>query len=100
MSNENIRFKTKKINFFIERIINSGLVKEIISRLNPTCVILFGSIRKGDSDKESDIDIFIETPLKEFDFSKYEKKLKHPIEAIIESNLDELQPHLFNNVIN
>ena len=98
--NENIRFKTKKMNFFIERIVDSGLIEDIISNLNPSCIILFGSIRKGDSDKESDIDIFIESPLNTFDFSKYERKLKHPIQAIIEPSLNKLQPHLFNNVVN
>lgn len=99
-ANENIRFKTKKINFFVEKIVDSGLVEDIVSKLNPTCIILFGSIRKGDSDKESDIDIFIESPLTEFDFSKYEKKLNHPVQAIIEPSLNKLQPHLFNNVVN
>ena len=98
--NENIRFKTKKINFFIERIVDSGLVEDIVRNLNPSCIILFGSIRKGDSDKESDIDIFIESALNTFDFSEYERKLKHPIQAIIEPSLKKLQPHLFNNVVN
>lgn len=98
--NEDLRFRTKKIHFFVERIVDSGLVEDIAEKLNPSCIILFGSISKGDSDKESDIDIFIESPLKKFDFSVYEKKLSHPIQAIIEPSLNKLQPRLFNNVVN
>ena len=49
-------FKIKKINYFIEKIAASGLLEELIQQLNPSCIILFGSFRKGDSEKESDID--------------------------------------------
>ena len=94
-------FKTKKINYFIERIVNSGLIKEIADRLNPSCVILFGSIRKGDSVKESDIDLFIESPVKKhISLVKFEKKLKHKIQLFIEPNINELNDELFNNVVN
>jgi len=98
---ENLVFKTKKINYFVERIVNSGLIKELIKKLNPSCVILFGGIRKGDSVKESDIDIFIESHFKkQIDIKKYEKKLKHKIQLFIETDINNLQPNLFNNVVN
>ena len=50
-------FKIKKINYFIERIVASGLIDFLVENLNPSCVILFGSIRKGESVRESDIDL-------------------------------------------
>ena len=100
-ANENLFFKTKKINFFIEKIVSSGLIEELINKLNPSCIILFGSIRKGESIKESDIDIFIESQLKkDIDLYKFEKKIGHKIQLFIEPNIDKLQKNLFNNVIN
>lgn len=94
-------FKTKKINYFIEKIVSSGLVDKFINNLNPSCIILFGSIRKGESIKESDIDIFIESSVKkQIDLDKYEKKMGHKIQLFFEDNINKLQPNLFNNVIN
>lgn len=98
---DNILFKTKKINYFIEKIVASGLIEEFITRLNPSCIILFGSIRRGDSVKESDIDLFVESSVeKQISLKKYEKKLKHKIQLFVEPNINKLQPNLFNNVIN
>ncbi|MBU0898621.1 MAG: nucleotidyltransferase domain-containing protein [Nanoarchaeota archaeon] len=94
-------FKTKKINYFIERIVSSELIDKLISELKPSCIILFGSFRKGDSVKESDIDIFIESPIKnEPDLRKYEKTLGHGIQLFIETDIKNLQLRLFNNVVN
>ncbi len=100
-ANENLFFKTKKINFFIERIVSSSLIEELINKFNPSCIILFGSIRKGESIKESDIDLFIESQIKrEANLSKFEKKLRHKIQLFIESDINNLQKNLFNNIIN
>lgn len=94
-------FKIKKINYFIEEIVSSGLIEYLINELNPSCIILFGSFRKGESDIKSDIDLFIETPLKKsVDVSKYEKKLKHKISLFTEKNIKDLPNNLFNNVVN
>ena len=67
----------------------------------PSCIVLFGSFRKGDSVNESDIDIFIETArnLKP-DLSEFEEKLKHKIQIFKETDINKLPPRLFNNVIN
>ena len=100
-ADDSLIFKIKKINYFVEKIIDSGLIEELVNKLNPSCIILFGSIRKGDSVKESDIDIFVESPLKtKINLKKYEKKLKHQIQVFVESDINKLQPNLFNNVIN
>jgi predicted nucleotidyltransferase len=100
-ANNDIFFRTKKINFFIEKIVGSGLISEIVSVLNPSCVILFGSIRRGDSVKESDIDLFVESSIKkDVNLKKYERKLGHGVQLFIRKNMDELQPRLFNNVVN
>ena len=97
----NLIFKTKKINYFIEKIANSGLVEELISKLNPSCIILFGSIRKGDSVKDSDIDLFVESPVKKsVSLEKFEKKLKHRIQLFVKQDIHQLNNELFNNVVN
>lgn len=94
-------FKTKKINDYIEEIVTSGLIEQLIRALNPSCIILFGSIRKGDSVKDSDIDIFIESPVKkDIPLRLYEKKLGHKIQLFVESDIHKLQPNLLNNVVN
>ncbi len=97
----NLLFKTKKTNYFVEKIVSSGFVDEIISKMNPSCIILFGSIRKGESVKESDMDIFIESHIKrQIDVKTFEKVLKHKVQLFIEEDINNLQPNLFNNVIN
>ena len=94
-------FKIKKINYYSEKITTSGLIDYLIEKLNPSCIILFGSIRKGDSTKESDIDLFVESSVKnELDLEGYEKKLGHKIQLFVESNINKLNETLFNNVVN
>ena len=96
-----LQFKIKKINFYTEKIATSGLIDELIAQLNPSCIILFGSIRKGDSVKESDIDIFIESPFqKKIKLTFFEKKLGHSIQLFVEQDIHNLPPQLFNNVVN
>jgi len=100
-ANDTFLFKIKKINYFVEKIVGSGLIEEFVSELNPSCIIVFGSIRKGDSVKESDIDLFVESSVKKkIDLKKYERKLGHKIQVFVETDMNKLQPNLFNNVVN
>lgn len=97
----NMLFKIKKINFFTEKIVSCGLIEELIKKFNPSCIILFGSVRKGDSLKESDIDLFVEAPIKkELNLKRFEKKIRHRIQLFVESDINKLHKNLFNNVIN
>jgi len=98
---DNGLIKIKKINYFVEEIFESGLIEFLTDKLNPSCIILFGSIRKGESDKNSDIDIFVESSVKKkLDLAKFEKKIGHKIDLFVESKITNLQDNLFNNVIN
>ena len=68
---------------------------------NPSCIILFGGARKGEYDKESDIDIFIEsTKEAKADLAKFEREMGHLIQLFIEKDINDLNPRLRNNVIN
>ena len=94
-------FKIKKINYFIEKIYASGLIEHLNSFYVPSCIILFGSFRKGDSVSNSDIDIFLETTKKkDIELKKFEEKLKHNIQIFKEADINKLPNRLFNNVIN
>lgn len=94
-------FKVKKTNYFIEKIYTSGLIEYLNKTFTPSCIILFGSFRKGDFVKESDIDIFIETTKEaEPNLSDFEEKLKHRIQIFREKDINKLPPRLFNNIIN
>ena len=94
-------FKIKKSNYYIEQIFSVGLIDYIVENLNPTCIILFGSFRKGEYDKNSDIDIFVESFIKkDLDLKKFENKLGHKIDLFVETSLNKLNSNLFNNVVN
>ncbi len=101
LSADSLSFRIRKINHFTEKLADSGLIETLAENYNPLCIILFGSIRKGDSTKESDIDLFLESQInKKPDISKFESKLGHKIELFIEPDINKLPIHLFNNIIN
>ncbi len=101
VAENNILFRTKKISYFFEKIVATGFLSFIIEELNPSCVILFGSIRKGESDKSSDIDIFVESSVgKDLNLKKFERLLGHRVELFVESDIKKLHKNLFNNIVN
>ncbi len=101
LDNNSIFFRIKKANYLIEKMVYSGLIDFLIKELNPSCIIVFGSVRKGEYNKESDIDLFIETSeKKEVKLGRYEKILKHKIQLFTETNINKINSNLFNNIIN
>ena len=94
-------FKIKKIHYFIEKIYSSGLIEQLNRFYAPSCIILFGSFRKGDSASGSDIDLFLETTKKEdASLKEFEEKLRHKIQIFREASINKLPLKLFNNVVN
>ena len=95
-------FKFKKTFFLIDKIFTSGLLDYLETELAPSTIIVFGSVRKGEYDKESDIDLFIETTKekKEINLKEFERKLGHKIQLFLEKNINNLPSDLRNNVIN
>ena len=90
-ADDNILFKTRKTNHFIEKITESGILEYIEEQLKPSCIILFGGIRKGESTKESDIDLFVEAPsTKEIDLNKFDKILGHKTDLFIKKDINDL----------
>ena len=94
-------FRIKKIHFYVEKLFESGFINYLEKKLLPSCIILFGSFSRGESVKDSDIDIFIETTKNvALDFAPFEKKLKHKVQVFKEKKVTGLPDRLFNNVIN
>ena len=98
---DGLLFEVRKINYFVEKIVDSGLINELVEKLNPSAMVLFGSIRKGDSVKESDIDIFVESfSKKEIGLANYEKKLGHKIDLFVYEHISDVNENLRGNIIN
>src|SRR3989338_3000350 len=72
--------KFLKTFHMIDKLFSSGLLEFLQQELVPSCIIIFGGVRKGEYDADSDIDLFVETTKeKKVDLSVFEKKLNHPI---------------------
>lgn len=90
-----------KTNYFLERIAKSGVIDYLEEELAASAIILFGSMRKGESTKDSDIDIFVECAQeKKMALAKYERILGHKIQLFIKPKITLLPKHLLNNVVN
>lgn len=98
---DELYFRIKKTNYYVEKLFSCGVVDFLIKELNPSVIILFGGFRKGESDKDSDFDLFVESSSKKnLDLKKFEKKLGHKIDLFVEASLNKLNLNLFNNVVN
>ena len=85
----------------IKKLFNSGLIDYLEEKLAPSSIIVFGSARKGEYVKNSDIDLFVESTKRiDLNFSLFEKRLKHKIQLFIEQDINKLSNELFNNIIN
>jgi predicted nucleotidyltransferase len=93
--------RLKKIHYYIDKIAASGVIDYLEKELVASTIILFGSFRKGESIKESDIDLFVECAReKEVDLRRYEKKLGHTIQLFTRAKIKLLPKRLLNNVVN
>lgn len=97
---QNRLFKIYKQQFIIFKLYSSGLIDYLEENLHPKCIILFGSVRKGEYEKKSDIDIFLQVKETSSNITKFEKILKHKINLFLEEDINKLSDELFNNIIN
>ena len=68
--------------------------------INPT-IILFGSVAKAETTRESDIDVVIITPTqKKLNTELYEKELNRNIQLFLFKNLKDIPSHLKINILN
>ena len=77
------------------------LISHLVDRYHNAPIRLFGSYSRGEDIEESDIDIYIQTPLTPISLSVFEKKLQRSIQLFCTKNIHDLQnKELANNVIN
>jgi predicted nucleotidyltransferase len=93
-------FKFYKQQTIIQQLYSFGLIDYLEENLYPKCIVLFGSVRKGEYVKGSDIDIYIQADEKSINLSEFEKKLKHKINLFFEADINKLSKELFNNITN
>lgn len=79
---ENPAFRQMKIAHSTHKLLRCGLVDFLVSELSPASVILFGSVARGEDDKDSDVDLFVLAKKREVDLIKFEKGLKRKINLI------------------
>ncbi|MEK6899984.1 MAG: nucleotidyltransferase domain-containing protein [Nanoarchaeota archaeon] len=93
--------RIRKTDYFLEKFCASGLIGYLEEQLAASAIILFGSFRKGESAKESDIDLFVECAKeKELNLQPFEKLLGHKIQLFTRPKITLLPKHLLNNVVN
>src|SRR3989344_8531291 len=91
--------KFLKTFFMVDKMYEICLMDYLTKELNPSLMIIFGAGRKGEYDKSSDIDLFIETPIKKgLNLKNFEKMLNHKIDLFIESDINKVNKNLFNNL--
>ena len=104
---ENKEYKRLKLEYNLKKIKESGVIEFLEEKLNyPEAIILFGSWRKSENNKESDLDILVITSnKKELNLNKFEKKLNTKIQLFLfaEKDIERLKSknkELLNNMIN
>ncbi len=97
---ENTRNRWRKTERIISLIFESGLIDFLEEKLKPSVIILFGSMRKGEYEKDSDIDLFVEASEREINLKPFEKKLEHSIHLIVKNRLSTLPKELQLSIIN
>ena len=93
-------FLMEKRLFNIKQLYN--LINHIIKEYNNPTIVLFGSYSKGEDIEKSDIDLYIEIPIKKkINLSEFEKKLKRNIQIFQNKKIIDIKnTHLINNIIN
>ena len=109
---ENIQFYSANINskeyklekklYNIKKIHNSGIIEYLNEKYFYPTIILFGSYSKGEDTQTSDIDIYIESRIKNIIIpEKYEIFMKKKIQIFLSKKLFEISnEYLINSIIN
>lgn len=97
---ENSYTRWRKTAHMIDRLFERGLIDFLEKKLKPAVIVLFGSVRKGEYEHESDIDLFVEASEQKLDLAPFEKRLGHKIHLVIKPNLHELPRELQLSIMN
>ena len=97
---EDERFKLFKKQNMVWRLHTCSLLEYLSQKINPACIVLFGSASRGEDSEESDIDIFMQAKESSLNVAKYEAPLHRKINILFEPNPKKLPKELLNNIIN
>lgn len=92
-------FKLQKKLYNIEKMHETGLVKEIEEKCVPDAVVLFGSAAEGEDIEESDIDLLVVSSEKDIDLQDYEQKFNREINITFMTEKELKQNKEFSNSI-
>ncbi len=94
-------FFLEKRLYNIKRMYKSGLINYIKKEYSNPLIILFGSYSKGEDIETSDIDLYIESPVKKVNVKEFESILNRNIQIIIHRKISEIEnKKLINNILN
>jgi predicted nucleotidyltransferase len=94
-------YRNKKILFNIQTIFEAKLIEHIIKEYHNPAIRLFGSYAKGEDTEDSDIDIYVQTPLKTIKLDTYEQQLKKKIHVFAYKSIRDIENiELANNIMN
>jgi predicted nucleotidyltransferase len=93
-------FLTEKRLYNIKTL--TPVVNFLIDKYNNPTIVLFGSYSRGEDTEDSDIDLFIETPIKKQEnLEKFEKKLNRKIQLFKYRRITSIKnKNLINNILN
>ena len=95
-----VKYKHYKKLSNLDSIETSDLVEYIKNNCIPDCIVLFGSYARGEDNKKSDIDLYVQSKEKSILMAKYEKILKRKIQLHFKEDFDKYPKELKNNIIN
>jgi predicted nucleotidyltransferase len=79
----------------------SGLVSLLERSTANPCIVLFGSLSKGEAKADSDVDLAVFGVRKEMDFSGFEKKIGRKVQVLWQPSLSGMKSgELSNSVAN
>ena len=82
------------------RIMRSGLIDFLEMQLKPRAIVLFGSMRKGEYNHESDVDLFVLGKPEKLDLFLYERRIGHEIHLLFDDDLANLSWALRQTLLN
>lgn len=80
---ENPALRQMRVAHWTQRLVSSGLVDYLVSRLSPSSITMYGSVARGEDDAESDIDILAIARRRKVALAKFERELKREINLVV-----------------
>ncbi len=97
---ESENFRRYKSIDMVYRIFDTGLLKKLVEKAMPDCIVLFGSAARGEDTADSDVDLYLQCSEKDFELSEYEKALRRDIQLHFRPEFNSFPPELKNNIVN